>query len=285
MNGIHCNLITFFLFYRYKRNLNANSLAVPVARREMLSLSPIERRMTAQVQPFARIFKTHGGADGIHGPVTFVPLEAQRFQEGVVKNTLEEKRTLLGRIYRHPEAIEPFYHELLSTERLKDALDILKDNHSEYRFLNFPSDSLPVSTLNSDEFLAASRSIDPQQHPAYRNKLLSKVKSFDEFEQIWKVLRDQHDAADREDILLIETANTEEHDYESSFLVNWKAKLPMVVFLHDTLPVEATAFPYIFWKGAEGTFGSPDTKTGLLTWADYVKLRALCVTGVVNLDR
>lgn len=59
----------------------------------------------------------------------------------------------------------------------------------------------------------------------------------------------------------------------------------MVVYLHDTIPVEATAFPYIFWRGVEGTFGNPDFKVGMLTFADYVKLRSLSLSGVTNLDR
>lgn len=224
-----------------------NNLAAPVGKKKLLGLSPIERRIISLVQPFARIFKTTGGADGIHGPVTFVTLEATRFEDGVLRKLTGEKRTLLGRIFRHPEALQPYYHDLLSSERfalrysarkikifiliekliiiahsltlmrniyfvfltlrVKEALDILRDNHSEYRFLRNCSDDVIRDTLTVNEFLTTSRSWDPENDAISRNRLLSKVQSLAEFEDLWRQLRGQGDVADSEDILLVETTN------------------------------------------------------------------------------
>lgn len=218
--------------------------------------------------------------------MTFVPLEAIRFKEGILSNLTTEKRTLLGRIYRHPDALEPYYHNLLCSQRVKEALDILMNNHSEYRFLQSIPENVDNTSLTLQEFLNITQTTDAEKETINNNsnKQLSQLKTLAEFEEVWKLLRGQNDPADREDTLLLENTNSKDHDYNNEFLIHWQAKVPMVVFMHDSIPVEASAFPYIFYKGAEGTFGNPDSKHGQLTFADYVKFRILSLHGCLNID-
>lgn len=99
-----------------------SGLAPPPALPEMMCLTPMERRMVALVQPFARVFHTSAGADGMHGPVKFVPLEPSRFKEGVYENLIRRQRILLGRVFRHPNALRSYYSNMVSSQRYVNLL-------------------------------------------------------------------------------------------------------------------------------------------------------------------
>lgn len=102
-----------------KRNLVKTNLQTPPAQTELISLTKGERRMIPLIQLFARMFHTHLNADGIHGAVTFVPIEPQRFKATIFNEIVQRSRTQLGRVYRHPDAVAelPYYSDLISPER------------------------------------------------------------------------------------------------------------------------------------------------------------------------
>lgn len=99
---------------RRKRNIILNKWLIPDSRDELLKLVIQERRLVSQVQPFGCVHISHGGIDAIRGPVTFVPLERARFTEDILEKTLNKKRVFLGCIYRHPEALSPYYSNYIS---------------------------------------------------------------------------------------------------------------------------------------------------------------------------
>lgn len=53
------------------------------------------------------------------GPVSFVPLEKERFKEGVYQSLIEEKCLQLGRIYRRRLELEqtPYYSNYISPSK------------------------------------------------------------------------------------------------------------------------------------------------------------------------
>lgn len=104
------------------------------------------------------------------------------------------------------------------------------------------------------------------------NKDLKSATTLTELEAIYKALRGQGDAADNDDVMLIETAEVD-YQYSKQFLIDWRAKTAMVCFIGDRIPVESLAFPYIFWRGGDGTFGNNKNITLLMSFAEYVKIR------------
>lgn len=112
-----------------------NDLQVPPPLPEMTCLSTVEKRIIALVQPFARyfnpsctiykiyltvvfrLFTTRLRTEGMHGPVTFVPMELERFKEGIMNQLIYQQCIKLARIYRVPFAMQsmPYYSDLVST--------------------------------------------------------------------------------------------------------------------------------------------------------------------------
>lgn len=64
-----------------------------------------------------RIFSTFFNTEGIHGPVSFVPLEMERFEEGVMERIREENVNQLAHIYRHPAARCFYYGDEVNSDK------------------------------------------------------------------------------------------------------------------------------------------------------------------------
>lgn len=121
--------------------------------------------------------------------------------------------------------------------RVTTALCILKDNHATYMFLD-KENSREVRSSSSffqtedqveQHLLQLTLTEDfgrPTEHP---NVLLRETKTYDEMVKVYKTLWDSKDHADTEDILLVDIRD-EEHQYHPSFLVDWKAEVPMCKF-------------------------------------------------------
>lgn len=220
-------------FLRMKRNLIVNHLAIPTPSVIMSSLSAIERRTISLIQPFARLYHSgFCGVDGMHGPVTFVPLEIERFKDGIYNQIVTVQRHQLSRIYRHPQSLDnmPFRSDLVSSSRIRDALAILTAHHPSYQsllFEEFSSTPLSIQEMTATEEINVGR-------------CLRESKNYAEFLSIFKSLWDKRDQAGEESVLLLDIRD-EQHSYNSSFLINWRAKNPMgklfYIFIDDSLSI------------------------------------------------
>lgn len=169
-----------------------------------------------------RLFHNRYHIDGIHGPVTFVPIEIDRFKENIYDNVVEEQRLKLARIFRHPNSLDCLknsaYHDLVSPSKIKNSLDILVQHHSTYATM-ITTQTSSNSSLNEEEIHALSSSSDV-------SNALRQSDTLNELTDIFKRLWGTNDKADEEDVLLVDTRD-QQHTYAPRFLIDWQARVPM----------------------------------------------------------
>ena len=147
----------------------------------------------------------------MHGPVTFVPIDLDRFKAGILDQVMENKRINLGRVFRHPNALdcEPYYQDFVSPMRysyivllysdnnyfsfcrIKAALDVLVQNHGAYG---------DVADLAVDDNEGVSLLELTMSEDVNINAQLGSVDNLQELEKIFKALWCKKDKADEEDI-------------------------------------------------------------------------------------
>lgn len=157
-------------------------------------------------------------------------------------------------------------HNVSFVVRSTSALDILVQHHDTYMTLMELNPDLLGEIAGTVEEFAGSENVD-------RNAQLHEAENLQDLQRVFRTLWNNNDVADREDVLLMDV-HADDHYHHSSFLIDWRAKKPMgkcvvlllcclkcviilvaVCFIDDKIPVESLAFPYLFWKGASGTYG------------------------------
>lgn len=104
--------------------------------------------------------------------------------------------------------------------RIYSALAWLVQHHSTYSLI------IPGNDTDSENEDVDLEMLTLSEDVSRRNTLLREVTDLRKQQQIYQTLFKSNDQADDEDILLIDMRH-DDHENNASFLMNWKANVPM----------------------------------------------------------
>lgn len=221
---------------QFKWSVTKQKVAVPLPPSSVTKMTPLERRIISLVQPFGRIYDRSYMTD-VYGPMTLVPLEPQRFTEGIYVKTVEQKRFHLGQIFRYPSSVCPYFFEHVDPLVIHEVLQYLSTHHLSYQFLQRPT-AVQFSTTPQPTHLRDAETVNQLE-------LMFELRHDPE---LFGELGDEGNST-VDDVLLTDLRRSE-HLY--NFTIDWRARTPMIVFFQDRMPIEAMSFPYIFTEGRAG---------------------------------
>ena len=105
------------------------------------------------------------------------------------------------------------------------AIQLLIQSHDSYKVLLDEEPSITPPDAEEDGGLlemTCSRDLVDM-------KKLAQAADLKELEAVFKSLRGQNDAADAEDVMIVDMRD-EVHQYNPSFIIDWRAKTPMVSY-------------------------------------------------------
>ena len=106
-------------------------------------------------------------------------------------------------------------------------MNLLTSFHPSYKVLLTLGGESSTEVSTSDDML---ESLTLSEDISRRNRALHEATNLVELEKVFQTLWASKDYADQEDLLLVDIRDDDQR-YNSSFLIDWKARIPMGKFI------------------------------------------------------